>query len=165
MGLEELRAPPLVPRAARRRLASQEATKRVLRQPTPRVTHFLQQGHTCLNKATSPNSATPRAVHIKTITKTINTLISSSPRRDFSMLEHTLWPFFLCHLLLIYLSPLHPNIATYLPFPSRPGLPRLCGCSSRISRTYARDPAEEPWSVTLWLQRDWFRRSRANKHL
>jgi hypothetical protein len=30
----------------------------------PKVTHFLQQGHTYSNKATPPNSATPWAKHI-----------------------------------------------------------------------------------------------------
>ena len=37
------------PKAARRRVSK----------PTPTVIHFLPPGHTCSNKAKSPNSATP----------------------------------------------------------------------------------------------------------
>ena len=36
-----------------------QAARRLVLQPTPTVTHFLQQGHTYSNKATPPNSATP----------------------------------------------------------------------------------------------------------
>jgi hypothetical protein len=34
------------------------------------ITHFLQQGHTCTNKAVLPNSAIPWAKHIQTTTLT-----------------------------------------------------------------------------------------------
>jgi hypothetical protein len=54
---------------------------RVLK-PTPTVTHFLQQGHNCFNKATnncfnkatSPNSAIPWDTHIQTTTHTLESM-------------------------------------------------------------------------------------------
>jgi hypothetical protein len=45
----------------------QEARRRVAK-PTPTMTNFLQQGHTCSNKATPPNRATPWVKHIQTTT-------------------------------------------------------------------------------------------------
>jgi hypothetical protein len=47
---------------------------RVLK-PTPTVTHLLQQGHTYSNKATPPNSATPWAKHIQTITHALSNVV------------------------------------------------------------------------------------------
>jgi hypothetical protein len=54
MVLEELKVLPLDPKAARRYI--------------PTMTHYLQQGHTYFNKATSSNSATPWAKHTHTMT-------------------------------------------------------------------------------------------------
>jgi hypothetical protein len=36
--------------------------------PTPTVTHAFQPGHTCSNKATPPDGATPWSKDIQTIT-------------------------------------------------------------------------------------------------
>jgi len=47
--------------------SSQAARMRVL-EPMPTVTHFLQQHRTHSNKALPPNSVTPWAKHIQTIT-------------------------------------------------------------------------------------------------
>jgi len=50
----------------------QVARVRVL-MPSPTVTHLLQQGPIYSNKAKTPNSATPWAKHIQTITTRIKT--------------------------------------------------------------------------------------------
>jgi hypothetical protein len=61
VGLELLRVLPLVPKMARKRLAS-----RVLK-PIPTVTHLLQQGHTYCNKSTHSNSAIHKSNEYKVI--------------------------------------------------------------------------------------------------
>jgi hypothetical protein len=55
VGLEELRAPSLVPKAAKTRFSK----------ATPTVPYFLQQGHTYSSKAILPNSAILWATHIQ----------------------------------------------------------------------------------------------------
>ena len=61
MAQAELRVLPLVPKMARKRLAS-----RVLK-PIPTVTHLLQQGHTYCNKSTHSNSAIHKSNEYKVI--------------------------------------------------------------------------------------------------
>ena len=51
MALEELRVLHLVLKKQEKTTVFQAARRRVSK-PTPTVTHFLQQGHTCSNKAT-----------------------------------------------------------------------------------------------------------------
>ena len=55
---KELRILHLDLKAARKKTVFQ-ASRRGVSNPTPTMTHFLQQGHTYSNEATPPNSATP----------------------------------------------------------------------------------------------------------
>jgi hypothetical protein len=75
MALEELRILHLDPKADRRMLSilrqiQADHPRRSGSQPTPTVTHFLQQGHTYSNKATPPNKAW--AKHIQTTIASID---------------------------------------------------------------------------------------------
>jgi hypothetical protein len=75
--LEELRVLCLVPKTNIRLPCNQKDSGGGSQSPSAQ-THFFQQGHTYLNKATPPNSATPWATHIQTTTnpKTTTTTLS-----------------------------------------------------------------------------------------
>jgi hypothetical protein len=54
-----------------------QAARRRVSMPTPRMTYFLQQGHTYSKKTTSPNSATLWTKHLQTTTVHKLTLLFS----------------------------------------------------------------------------------------
>ena len=67
MALDELRVLHLVLKGNQKKTGFQAARRRVSK-TTPKVTHFLKQGHTHSNKTTPPNRATPWAKRIQTTT-------------------------------------------------------------------------------------------------
>jgi len=68
MALEEWIVLQLDQKAAMRSLSSRQLGGGSLSKPTPKVAHFLQQGHTYSNKATPLNSAKFWTTYIQTTT-------------------------------------------------------------------------------------------------